>query len=55
MKVSIPFTINISNPKANPNHDSLKRFKIIELITAVIATMGTNLSFTFHLVNNPKL
>ena len=55
IKVSNPFTIKISNPKAKPNQASLFRFKIIEVITDNIATIGVNLSFICHFVNNPKL
>jgi hypothetical protein len=55
IKVSNPFTISISNPKAKPNQATLLRLSTTDEMTAKMATIGTHLSFTFHLVNNPKL
>jgi hypothetical protein len=55
IKVSNPFTIKISNPNSNPNQAMLFRLSTTDKMTAKMATIGTNLSFTFHFVNSQKL
>ena len=41
-------------PKAKPNHSNDLKFKTKQIIGLKRQTIGTSLSFTLFLVNNPK-